>query len=613
MAQLNDKESITVTREQVIDDVFPVSGTWVLNVSPTYSSGGPECICGPTCSYSFMGQSGTYNYSIFQDGASFYSGSGQFDTINGTIDGNSITWSIAKYSDDGCHDYVDFKGEINGTQIIGGYSGHDDADNCKWGGDFIVNIRLPVLLVHGFCSNAGMWGSGSWPFDGSFDFKQELINKGFVVETIDLCPKPTKDNIWNYGSQLNDMITSMKEQNQVGQINMVAHSLGGLAARAYAIQNIKKRDVNTLIMLGTPNNGADILREKYRRIAEIFFSCLQNSEAADQMTPGSPFLKTLNQNNVLPSPSISNYYSIAGVIDGVEPGDGIVEQSSIHSLPYATHIDVAVSHSHYDDSDQVLMHVVNILDGDFSSSSFPIDIQQENAHHQEAPLIESSLSDGSNQHIIPIDSTVSEAYFILASDAEGLDFTLTTPEGNLITPTIAAQDSLIKYTNEITTLMSYNIINPGSGNWTANVAVSGTVASEVSYAVLAIFDSDLKLSVFQDETIYPNNASIPLMSQLVNSNIPIIGAIVTAQVKHPNGNSSVLTLYDNGLLGDAQANDGIYSTSFESTNLPGRYDITFTASGTINDEQFVRDTPTTIWVDSTTWGDYSILLPLIMK
>jgi hypothetical protein len=328
------------------------------------------------------------------------------------------------------------------------------------------------------------------------------------------------------------------------------------------------------------------------------------------MEPDSSFLRRLNSAGR--QPSIENYYTIAGTIEfsltnplyytslllHKEPNDGVVQVPSVQVLTYATHIEAAVDHFHYDDDAYVFNTVVNILRGTSSSASPNLEIQQSGTNYQESALIEDSVTIGDeDHHSIPVDYTVSEVHFILASDEGELDFTLTSPGGTLITPTVAANDPLITYTNAITTLIGYDITSPEHGNWTAHVAISGTVPSEVSYAMLTLFDSELGLSILLDEDVYQINDSVPLTAELMYGPNPIIGATVTAQVVSPSGSTEVLSLYDDGSHGDAQANDGIYTNLYMDTTATGAYEVTVTTSGTINDEQFVRETATTIWVE----------------
>lgn len=485
--------------------------------------------------------------------------------------------------------------------------------------DFAFCYR-PVLLVHGYCSSAAMWG----PLDGPIDFKHALEDRGFPVETIDLGgSRPANGDIWSYAHQLAAKINEMKRQYDVDQVDIVAHSMGGLVARAYALLHRSSRDVNTLIMLGTPNNGSGLCYSRYWRFLRNLLTahellsgklpCQFRGVAGTQMAPRSRFLRTLNSIGL--QPSIENYYTIAGykplpitsrLLWGLD--DGVVTVGSVHAIPATTDYLLYLDHFEYDDVYFVLNLIVSILRGTTPSAATLNHVQQSDTEYQESALIEDLVTVGSgNIHSIPIDPTVSEVHFVLASDGEELDFTLTSPGGTRITPIVAASDPSIAYTNAITTLMGYGITHPQPGQWTAHVAISGTASSEVGYAMLALMDTDLGLSILLDEKVYHVGNPVPLMAQLVNTSTPTTEATLVAQIECPDGSREAVPLYDDGLHGDGEASDGVYSNLYTDTTVAGAYYITVTASGTMDDEQFVRETATTIWVDQ------SVYLPFIGK
>ncbi|HUT52203.1 MAG TPA: hypothetical protein VM658_02320 [bacterium] len=122
--------------------------TWNMEITVTYSLGPPECICGPACNNSFLGVSGSYPpFEVQHQGSSFSSDSWLPNTINGTMDAATIEMSIIlpPELDNGCGDFNNFSGEINGNTISGTYSGNDcgGGDICSWGGNFIIGVIKP--------------------------------------------------------------------------------------------------------------------------------------------------------------------------------------------------------------------------------------------------------------------------------------------------------------------------------------------------------------------------------------------------------------------------------------------------------------------------------------
>lgn len=627
-----------------------VAGIWILDAEGVVEGATEHAPCCPPegaqpgeCGTGLNGpfRMGDPDIHVQQSGNTIFASEGDVNgtpfILSGTISGNSVIFTISGNGITPCigNAVTTYKGTIDEDVINGSFSGYgswtyeDEEGNliteyATWTGTFTVTVKrvLPVLLVHGYCDSEAMWGPGHWPADGPFDFKKALEDQGFLVDTLDLVRKPSCDNIWVYGLQLYDKIAEMKNTFDASQVDIVAHSMGGLVARAYALQNPLKHDVRNLIMLGTPNNGSPLLKPRYGRVLNAVLigfghpTCWKprGGEAGVQMTPGSQFLRDLNSAGL--QPSIENYYTIAGSkkipISSrflEEPNDGVVEVASVQAITGTTNSVVYVHHFEYDDDTTVFAVIVNILRGTTSGAGSSIQVQQSGAGYQESVLIEDSVGvGGENHHSVPIDSTVSEAYFILASDGGELDFTLTSPGGTFITPTVAASDPLITYTNAITTLTEYDVTSPEQGNWTAHITISGTASSEVSYAMLTLLDSELSLSIHLEENVYLINDPVSLTVQLVNASDPVTGATVTAQIEGPGGSTQALSLYDDGSHGDAQANDGIYSNVYTSTATAGAYQVTATAVGVLNDEQFLRETATTMWLEEN-----RVYLPIIMK
>lgn len=83
-----------------------------------------------------------------------------------------------------------------------------------------------------------------------------------------------------------------------------------------------------------------------------------------------------------------------------------------------------------------------------------------------------------------------------------------------------------------------------------------------------------------DAPKYDQNASVIVRGRMIGINdntiIPTSGT-VKSTITAPNGSSSILTLFDDGLHNDNQPNDGIYANTYTSTASPGFYNMfTFT-------------------------------------
>ena len=172
---------------------------------------------------------------------------------------------------------------------------------------------LPVLLIHGYNSDASAWKKweGLLKNDGipfyPITFKQSDDKCGSVID---------------HAKELNNIVQQIQNITGSKQVNIVGHSKGGLDARVYLTYGTDA--VANLIMIGTPNDGSPI--------AEISDPC---KPAVYDLRPGS------NATKAKMNPH-TKYYTIAGDwAPGIQgnpaiPGndDGLVAVASVESQDY---------------------------------------------------------------------------------------------------------------------------------------------------------------------------------------------------------------------------------------------------------------------------------------
>jgi pimeloyl-ACP methyl ester carboxylesterase len=129
--------------------------------------------------------------------------------------------------------------------------------------------RLPLLLVHGVMVNDGVW----------FALRRDLGRRGRgPVYTINYGP-PLAD-IEHFAGQLQARIDAICAVTGASRVALIAHSMGGLVARAY-LRRFGPSRVAELITIGTPHHGS--------MLAWTFAGrCLA------QMRPGNRWLAGLN-------------------------------------------------------------------------------------------------------------------------------------------------------------------------------------------------------------------------------------------------------------------------------------------------------------------------------
>lgn len=151
---------------------------------------------------------------------------------------------------------------------------------------------------------------------------KKLRAQGRDVTHLDLFPNMT--DIRHQAATLGKKIAEIKARTGAKQVDIVAHSMGGLISRYY-IKNLGgEGQVERLVMLATPNHGTIV-------------SYLGPSAGAKQMHPGSDFLKTLNAGDE--SPGAIKYTSIRGGLDEIviPHSSPILEGAENHYSRFAAH------------------------------------------------------------------------------------------------------------------------------------------------------------------------------------------------------------------------------------------------------------------------------------
>ncbi len=127
--------------------------------------------------------------------------------------------------------------------------------------------KIPVLLVHGYFCNRALWQP----------LATVLAARGHPVGSVNL--EPVFGSIDDYVPIIAAGIERLRATYGAGQVAMVGHSMGGLAARA-VLRRIDANQVAGLVSLGSPHRGTLRARHALGRNAA-------------QMRPGSEWLRAL--------------------------------------------------------------------------------------------------------------------------------------------------------------------------------------------------------------------------------------------------------------------------------------------------------------------------------
>ena len=183
----------------------------------------------------------------------------------------------------------------------------------------------PVLLVHGFESSPATFRT----------MAARLVRDGRTVYAIAL---PGQDNVVNAGA-----IRAFVVAHRLRQVDIVAHSMGGLSSRWFIRFLRGSVDVVHYVSLGTPQHG-------------LWLACLAPPDDGGQMCPLGAFLGRLDAGVDTPGPT--RYTSIFST------GDGIVPTSSARLDGGACLVqDGAVTHFALLTDARVYRQVIGALEG----------------------------------------------------------------------------------------------------------------------------------------------------------------------------------------------------------------------------------------------------------
>jgi triacylglycerol esterase/lipase EstA (alpha/beta hydrolase family) len=132
-----------------------------------------------------------------------------------------------------------------------------------------VPVEGPVLLVHGVLCNAGVW----------VRFARYLRRHG-VTGLYSLSYGPPLASIDAFAAQLARKIDAIVAATGAPRVSIVAHSMGGLVARAYVRQHGSAR-IERIVTIGSPHHGS-------------MLAWFLPGQALSQMRPGNPWLAELN-------------------------------------------------------------------------------------------------------------------------------------------------------------------------------------------------------------------------------------------------------------------------------------------------------------------------------
>lgn len=156
----------------------------------------------------------------------------------------------------------------------------------------------------------GEWGLHGNPISVRATYYYTILN-----DSKKLISFKYNDDIATYAERLDNIIEMVKERTGRDKVIIIAHSMGGLVARAY-ISEYSNNSINKLIMIATPNNGIS-------STAKDLCLAFGEQQECNDMSSGSQFMSSI-ENQPLNNMAVYLINGRGCDTDG-EDGDGVVK------------------------------------------------------------------------------------------------------------------------------------------------------------------------------------------------------------------------------------------------------------------------------------------------
>jgi hypothetical protein len=505
----------------------------------------------------------------------------------------------------------------------------------------IVSVPA-VILVHGWKADC----------DGMSVLRQNLENElGVPPERLGCYDYDSRKGIDAPAKGLGDKIMEFRQSLDLGadeEVDLVAHSQGGLVARYYYQFARLPEDgpIGSISMIGTPNEGVKIAKLKdwlcssanhllpvlgcpiARWLVLEFGDIDFASQAVADMTPGSEVLLDMNTGFTLPEPpNLPLYKAYAGTrstpagefISGYRTNDCAIGLQSVAGPNNVfapreydlTHAVVSFlpgcEEPTLNASQEIARDVAATIKGaspgvGLSSAEGNIASQTEAEEIGAGDPIISSVSDyvtpsGSKNHTISVPSGLEDTMFVVywldSNELEpNLGVTLRRPSGQVVNPS----DQDVIQQGEVTgdgmfyvLFRGFVMSAPQAGDWQITVDGLSTPAEGQAYLVALIpMDSQVALGAATTDPSLQEGQPELVTAAMFDGGAPIALTTISAKVDTPAGTEEVVTLLDDGTGGDEVAGDHIYSGTFASTVECGLYGVTVNATAASSEGTVTR-------------------------
>ena len=435
----------------------------------------------------------------------------------------------------------------------------------------------PTVLVHGFNSSADAWQtySGGQGFLAAIGVRGFAVGDGQVRGTLNTGnlanPTGQTNTIAENARILGEYVAGVKKLTGAQQVDLVAHSLGGLIARYYIDRVMQERDVAQLLMLGSPNAGTDcaalpaslgfylpaVLEIRPDHVREVFNRQITHRK-------GVPFY--LAAGNPISEPFKSPCTDV--------PSDLIIARSSVAGIAGSL-VEVPLLHLDLNKADQAFNGVVKPF-LQRTAGQYPIEPDPQPVGSSQASLQFTRVftghvdADSRRDVTINIDN-VAVASFALFDPTRSLTVTVRGASGNVLELSPSASGLIMVDDPATLVYLGYGFENPRPGAWQVALQATGrTPPAGADFALTAQLRGGALLRAQTDTLIPRTGESVRISARLELAGQAVPLQDVKALIRDPNGQLQTV----------AFAATGAERVASWTPSLPGLHAIDVSVLGT---------------------------------
>jgi pimeloyl-ACP methyl ester carboxylesterase len=401
----------------------------------------------------------------------------------------------------------------------------------------------PVVLVHGFNSNWQTWtnylGPGGYlaaiglaGFAVGDGQTQGVMNTGSIFD-----PAVRTNTIAENARQLGLYVDGVLQSTGAEQVDLVAHSMGGLISRYYIDRVMADGSVAQLITLGTPNAGTD---------------CASLPAALGMLHPATLEIRPSYVNGIF-NRQVNRlrgamYHAVAGtaVNEAVgspctgTPSDLIVSMESAAALPVAVqqtdflHHELNASAEVFEQSVRPLLQTPP---GQFQVAPDPMLPASAGEPLQFTRIYTGHVQPGASQsYVINIEPGVSVASFALFDPTRSLTVSVQGASGNLIA--LDPRDNGLVVVDDPASMLhlGYGFENPRPGAWVVSLHATDLTPPEgASLALTAHLQGGAALAAQADPLLPELDRDVTISAALQLADAPIAISQAQALIRGPDG------------------------------------------------------------------------------